>query len=165
MKRSDKKKKGEFRKGRPPYPYNLPAETRARLIKLGEEIHALIDEGRLEEAERACQSGLELIPEPRDAYIETVWYLTALGDIYFAKTEFVRAYEFFDAARRSPSGDNENDPFIMLRLGEIAFETGSETDALRYFRRAFDIEGREIFETENSKYFDFFSSHNNLNRE
>lgn len=171
MKHSSKKKKGEFRKRKPPYPRELPQGVRAELIALGEEIHSLVERDRSEEAIKLCLNGLERIPKPQDAYIETIWYLSALGDIYFTKGIYCKAYEYYDRARRNLSGEGEKDPFIMLRLGEIAFETGNEEAALRYLLGAYKAEGEEIFEDHGSiqvhatKYYDFLRSHADLSRE
>ena len=132
MKRQTKKKKGEFRKGKPSYPQTLPRELRDRLIALGEEIHELTAARRYDEAERLCQRGLELIPKPVDAYIETTWYLSALGDIYFLQAQYTLAREHCERARHILEVAGESDPFILLRLGEISLELGDETTALRY---------------------------------
>ena len=165
MKRPSKKKKGEFRKGKPPYPCKLPRETREKLITLGEEIHRLTENRRYDEVVRLCQSGLELIPEPRDTYIETIWYLSALGDIYFANGQYARAREYYEKARNNLSGEGANDPFITLRLGETAFETGDEESALRYLLEAYKAEGEEIFEDHDTKYYDFLKARVDPNTE
>lgn len=165
MKRQTKKKKGEFRKGTPSYPQTLPRELRERLITLGEEIHGLIAERRYDEAEKLCQSGLELIPKPWDAYIETTWYLSALGDIYFSQARYPLAREHCERARLILENAGESDPFITLRLGEIALETGDEDTAFLYLLGAYNAEGREIFDGQDGKYYDFLKKHADINEE
>ena len=158
MKRQTKKKKSEFRKGTPPYPQTLPRELRDRLIALGEEIHGLTAARRYDEAEKLCQSGLGLIPNPVDAYIETTWYLSALGDIYFLQGKYPLARENCEKALHILKAAGASDPFILLRLGEIALETGDEAAALRYLLNAYKAEGWEIFDGQDRKYRDFLKN-------
>ena len=165
MKRQTKKKKGEFRKGTPSHPQTLPRELRDRLITLGEEIHALTAARRFDDAEKLCQSGLELIPKPVETYIEATWYLSALGDIYFLRGQYTLAHEHCERARLILEGTGESDPFILLRLGEIALEEGDETTALRYLLGAYKAEGKEIFDGRNGKYYDFLKKHADINEE
>ena len=165
MKHSEKKKKGMFRKEKLPYPRDLPQGARTELIALGEEIHRLIEGGIYEEAIMLCLNGLAQIPKPQDAYIETIWYLSALGDIYFTKGIYHKAYEYYDRAKRNLSGEGEKDAFIMLRLGEIAFETGDYERSLECLLAAYRLEGEEIFgpyggdKKDGQKYFDFLKAH------
>lgn len=166
MKRQTKnKKKGEFKKGTPPYPLTLPRELRDRLIALGEEIHELTAARRYDEAERLCQRGLELIPKPVDAYIETTWYLSALGDIYFLQGQYPLARENCEKALHILEVAGESDPFILLRLGEISLELGDETTALCYMIDAYRSEGKEIFDGQDGKYFVFLRKHVDINEE
>ena len=139
----------------------LSRELRDRLIALGEEIHSLTAARRFDEAERLCQSGLALIPKPWDAYIETTWYLSALGEIYFLRGQYLPAGGYCEKARLILENMGENDPFIMLRLGEIAFETGDENTALRYLLAAFKAEGDDVFYGQDGKYYDFLKEHIN----
>ena len=165
MKKSSKKSKGVSRRDLRRCPQTLPRELREKLITLGEEIHTLTEAGRFDEAERLCRSGSELIPEPRDAYIDSAWYLSALGDIYFMRGQFLPAREHCEKARVILEKSGESDPFIMLRLGEIAVETGDEAAALRYLLDAYKTEGAEIFDGRDGKYFDFLKKRADINEE
>lgn len=165
MKHSGKKRKGALRKGKPPQSRELPQGIRAELIALGEEIHGLVERDKSEEAIKLCLIGLEQIPKPKDTYIETIWFLSALGEIYFSKGIYSKAYEYYDRARRNLSGEGERDPYIMLRLGEIAFETGDYERAFEYLLAAYKSEGEEIFgsygcdKKDGQKYLDFLKNH------
>ncbi len=111
------------------------------------------------------KEALSLIPEPRQYYEETVWFLTAIGDVYFQKEMYAQACECFDQARGNLSGEGYGNPFVMLRLGECYFEIGDEKNAAEYLLRAYMMEGEEIFEPDEDgdddgqKYFEFLKTH------
>lgn len=50
------------------------------LAELGNQLET---EGRFDDAVEAWQEGLSLIPEPQQFYSETIWFLAAIGDVYF----------------------------------------------------------------------------------
>ena len=138
---------------------------KAKLDEFAERGNQFEEEGRYEEAVQVWKEGLELIPEPRQFYSETVWFLAAIGDVHFQKGMYRQAHECFDKARGNLSGDGYGNPFIMLRLGECCFEIGDEKNAMEYLLRAYMMEGREIFEPyengedDGQKYFDFLRTH------
>ncbi|MFR7962187.1 MAG: tetratricopeptide repeat protein [Roseburia intestinalis] len=75
---------------------------------------------------QAWKEALSLIPEPQQFYSETIWFLAAIGDIYFQKKQYEKAHECFDKARGNLSGEGYGNPFVMLRLGECCLEIGDE---------------------------------------
>lgn len=122
-----------------------------------------LEEERYDEAIQVWKEGLQLIPEPQNFYSQTIWFLTAIGDIYFQKGLYAKAQECFDKARGNLSGEGYQNPFVMLRLGECCLEMGEEENAIEYLLRAYMMEGKEIFEPdedgEDEKYFDFLRTH------
>lgn len=46
----------------------------------------------------------------------------------------------------------------MLRLGQSAFELGKKERATENLLRAYMLEGKEIFEEDDKKYFEFLKS-------
>lgn len=147
---------------------DLAAEVQAKMDELAQKGNRLEKEGRLAEAVQAWQEGLALIPEPQQFYSQTVWFLAAIGDVYFQQGEYALAYECFDKARGNMTGEGYGNPFIMLRLGECCLEIGDEKNALEYLLRAYMFEGKEIFEPDDdgaddgTKYFDFLRTHIDL---
>ena len=145
--------------------YQLEEEYEEMIQAYYEKGNELEEEGLMEEAIQAWEKGLSLIPEPKQFYSETVWFLGAIGDVYFKKEMYVQAHECFDKARGNVSGEGYQNPFIMLRLGECCFELGDEKNATEYLLRAYMMEGEEIFETDEdgnddgAKYFDFLRNH------
>lgn len=143
----------------------LTPKIKDKLDELAERGNQLEDEGRYDEAIQAWEEGLDLIPEPQEYYSETVWFLAAIGDVYFKKGMFPQAHKCFDKARGNLSGEGYGNPFIMLRLGECCLEIGDEKNATEYLLRAYMMEGKEIFEPDEDgeddgqKYFDFLKTH------
>ena len=149
----------------------LSEEIQSKMDELAQKGNRLEKEGRLAEAVAVWQEGLELIPEPQQFYGQTVWFLVAIGDVYFQQGEYALAHECFDKARGNMTGEGYGNPFIMLRLGECCLEIGDEKNALEYLLRAYMFEGEEIFapdddgEDDGSKYFEFLRTHIDLGLE
>lgn len=143
----------------------LTPALKAKLNEIAERGNQFEDEEKYEEAVRIWEEGLKLIPEPQQFYSETIWFLAAIGDVYFKKGIYPKAHECFDKARGNLSGGGYRNPFIMLRLGECCLEIGDEKNAVEYLLRAYMMEGKEIFEPDENgeddgqKYFDFLRTH------
>jgi len=143
----------------------ITPEIKAKLDEFALKGNQLEEEKRYEEAIKAWEEGLNLIPEPQQFYGETIWFLAAIGDVYFKGGMYQQAHKCFDKARGNLSGDGYGNPFIMLRLGECCLEIGDEKNAIEYLLRAYMMEGKEIFEPDENgeddgqKYFDFLKAH------
>ena len=97
---------------------------------------------------------------------KTVWFLAAIGDVYFQQGEYVFAHECFDKARGNVTGAGYGNPFIMLRLGECCLEIGDEKNALEYLLRAYMFVDMDIFDSDDeTKYFEFLRTHIDLGLE
>ena len=146
----------------------LTPEVKEQLDEFAEKGNQLEREGVYEEAVQVWKEGLSLIPEPQQCYGETIWFLAAIGDVYFQQNMYAQAHECFDKARGNLSGGGYANPFIMLRLGECCLEIGDEKNALEYLIRAYMMEGKDIFEPDETgaddgtKYFDFLRTHIDL---
>lgn len=139
----------------------ITPEIRAKLDELAQQGNQLEEEEQYEEAIQVWEEGLNLIPEPKQFYSETIWFLAAIGDVYFKKGQYSKAHECFDKARGNLGGGGYKNPFIMLRLGECCLEIGDKENATEYLLRAYMFEGKEIFEPDDEgndnglKYFEF----------
>jgi tetratricopeptide (TPR) repeat protein len=135
--------------------------VKAKLDEFAQKGNQLEDEERFEEAIKAWEEGLALIPEPQQFYSETIWFLAAIGDVYFQQGMYPQAHECFNKARGNLTGGGYQNPFVMLRLGESCLEIGDEKNATEYLLRAYMMEGRDIFEQVDDvpKYFDFLRTH------
>lgn len=111
-----------------------------------------VEEGELDLALAKYQEALTLIPAPHARWQASTWVWTAIGDTYFMKGDFEQSLDAFRAAMRGP--DAIGNPFIHLRLGQSAFETGDMETAREHLLRAYMAEGIEIFEDERPDYLD-----------
>ena len=139
----------------------MTPELKEKLDELAEKGNQLEEEERYEEAVRIWEKGLDLIPEPKQCYSEFLWFLVAVGDVYFMEKKYQQAYKCFNEARGNLSGDGYGNPYVMLRLGECCLEIGDEKNAAEYLLRAYMMEGKDIFEMDEDeeKYFDFLRTH------
>ena len=111
----------------------LTPEIRAKLDELAEKGNELEGAALYEEAIQTWNEALNLIPEPQRFYSESIWFLAAIGDIYFQQGQYEKAHDCFDKARGNLSGAGYGNPFIMLRLGECCLEIGDEKKRRRIF--------------------------------
>ena len=104
----------------------ITSEIKAKLDELAERGNQFEEEEQYDEAIQVWEEGLNLIPELQQFYSETIWFLAAIGDVYFHKELYPKAHKYFDKARGNLSGEGYGNPFVMLRLGECCLEIGDE---------------------------------------
>lgn len=123
-----------------------------------EEGNKYFDNNEYDKALEIWKKALDLIPEPKKNFSEAVWFLTSIGDIYFIQEKYEEAFNNFEDAKNNLSGDGINNPFILLRLGKSELELGKKELATENLLRAYMLEGKEIFEEDDKKYFEFLKS-------
>lgn len=143
----------------------LPADVLEKIVELSEKGNDHMDEEDLDSAVDVWEEALELIPEPRNQYAESVWLFASIGDAYFLQDDFDTAVSCFEQALGNLEENAYHNPFIMLRLGQSYLENGDETKAKEFLLRAYLMENKEIFEDEDEKYFDFLRTHVDLNEQ
>lgn len=131
---------------------------------VAEEIESLSEEGNEyfddEEYEKAIISwtdALNLIPQPQNSFSESLWLETSIGDAFFMAGEHDSALPHFLNAKNNLQENAYENPFIMLRIGQLYFEKGDLKNAKEFLLRAYMLDGIEIFEGSKEKYFLFLS--------
>ena len=137
-------------------------QLQSELDELAEEGNKYFDNNEYDKALEIWKRALDLIPEPKKRISETVWFLTSMGYIYFLQGKYEEAFDNFEDARNNLSGEGINNPFILLRLGQSAFELEKKELATENLLRAYMLEGKEIFEEDDKKYFEFLKSNVDL---
>lgn len=140
----------------------ISEQLEAELDKLAEEGNSYYDNDK-QKALEIWNNALELIPEPKNRFSQTVWFLAQIGDIYFSKKNYEESFKYFEDAKNNLSGEGYSNPFVMLRLGQCAYEIGNNDTAIEYLLRAYMLEGKDIFEEDDDKYFEFLRTNVNLN--
>jgi tetratricopeptide (TPR) repeat protein len=125
--------------------------TFEKIEKLTAQANDLIDEDDFGQAIAVLNEALALVPAPKTDWEASTWIYATLGDVYFITEDYSKAKNAFYDAYNCPGGI-EN-PFICLRLGESLFESNEMDKAKEYLLRAYMLEGNEIFEEEDEKYF------------
>lgn len=142
---------------------NYDANEEEKLIELSDEIYDQIieyseqgndycDNEEWEKAIICFNKALELLPEPKEVWEAATWIYIALGDAFFLSEKYEEALDNLKRAVMCPDG--MANPFILLRLGESYYELGEMDLARKYLFEAYMMEGTEIFELEDEKYFD-----------
>ena len=118
-----------------------------------EEGNSFFDLGKYDDAIDIWKLGLDAVSDPENAQSESVWFQTSIADAYFMQDKFSEAYDFLFEAKSNLSGEGYNNPFVMLRLGQCAYELKKE-EYKEYLLRAYILAGEEIFEADDEKYFE-----------
>lgn len=134
----------------------LSDEIYDQIEEYAEQGNDYCDDEEWEKAIICFNKALELLPEPKDDWEAATWIYAALGDAFFFLEKYEAALDNLNLARMCPDGIAN--PFILLRLGESFYELGEVELAKRYLLEAYMMEGTEIFENEEKKYFDVVSS-------
>ena len=135
---------------------DIPENTHQQIKELCAEGDVFVEMGEYNDAYKNYIEALELVPEPKENYSATTWILAALGDLYFQSKDYNQARQVFSDAMHCPEAI-EN-PFLHLRLGQVALELGDSARAADELCRAYMGAGKEIFEQDDSKYFEFLKT-------
>ncbi len=128
----------------------LEDELHNKIREICADGYSLLDSGQHTKAIRRFFHAWVLIPKPQNQYIEAGWVLTALGDAYFQNTQYLQGQEALTSARHCEG--LENNPFILMRLGQCSFELGERKHALRYFNQCIENGGQSLINKEAPKY-------------
>lgn len=124
-----------------------PAQSSADFAQLAEQGDDLMEEGDPAGAIRIWQSALEKVA-PSDSE-NLIWFNTSIGDAQFEMGDYEDAWSSLQSALRAGGNDN---PFVWLRLGQVAFELGNSKQAGDALMSAYMLAGDEIFDDEHPKY-------------
>lgn len=139
----------------------LSDEASEQIESLSEEGNEYFDDENYDKAIGVWKQALALIPNPQNTYAETLWLETSIGDAYFMMENHQDAFPHFLNAK----SNIEENPFIMLRVGQLYFEENDFEKAEEYLLRAYMFEGKEIFEGSKEKYFEFLKQNVELSQE
>lgn len=133
-------------------PTELTDEIYDQIEELSEQGNDYCDEEKWEKAIKCFHKALELLPEPKEDWEAATWLYAALGDAFFFLEKYDEAVENLKRARMC--SDGMANPFIFLRLGESYYELGEMELAKKHLFDAYMMEGTEIFEQEDEKYYE-----------
>lgn len=118
--------------------------------------NAFMDKREWQKAIAAFESALDKLPEPKSKWDAYTWIMGSIGDAYFSLRDFVNAERVLSEAARDIDG--QQNPFIMLRLGQVSLELGNVPRADDALMRAYLLVGITIFDSEDSKYLSHMQS-------
>lgn len=134
---------------------DLTDEVAEQIEALSEEGNDFFDDEAYEKAIGVWKQALELLPKPQNTYVESLWLETSIGDAFFMEGNHTEAMVHFLNAKGNLQENAYDNPFIMLRIGQLYFEESNFDQAKEYLLRAYLFEGEAIFEGSKEKYFNF----------
>lgn len=130
--------------------------TYSQILRLCAEGDRLADAEEYHSAIAQYRRAFALLPPPPERWEAATWVLAALGDMYYLTGDDERAREALARAMHCP--DAVGNPFIHLRLGQAQYEIGNMERARDELARAYMGGGKEMFEAEDAKFFEFVKS-------
>ncbi len=116
-----------------------------KLTEIGEELFSL------EEYEKAIfiyRKALRLIPSPKKDWEASFWVYIAIADSYFFLNDYHKVLHYATLADITCDEDN---PFILLRIGQSLYELGVLVKANNYLMKAYLLDGLSVFDYEKGK--------------
>ena len=137
----------------------LPDDVYQRITTLSKQGDTFFKEGRLDDARKSYIAAiveLEALPQDPRSWEASTWLFIAIGDVHFQLKNYDKAYKAFSNAVQCPQG--LGNPFIHLRLGQIAYENGNMNKAADELTRAYMGAGIDIFMEDDPKYLAFLET-------
>ncbi len=130
---------------------DLEPELKAQVVDICNKAVDAQEEERFHASNRYLQDVYELLPEPKAEWKAYTWLISSMADNHFEQDEYVAAFEKLEEVFTLDGESNEN-AYLCLRRGQCALELEHDDLAKQLLSRAFELEGKEIFEDEHSKY-------------
>jgi tetratricopeptide (TPR) repeat protein len=134
----------------------IPHKIHRRIKKLSKSGDHLVERGKYKQGIEKYIAALELVPQPMEEWEASTWLLTAIGDAHFLSGNYSLAIKALTDAMCCPNA--LGNPFIHLRLGQSYLEVGDQFQAADELIRAYMGDGKDIFENQDPKYFNFLKS-------
>lgn len=130
---------------------DLPAQLADEVEKFSERGNALLDEQNdWRGAVAQWRQALALLPEPKSQWEAWTWLNASIGDANRQGLALEDAKAALLDALGGPEG-NEN-PFILLRLGQTLVDLGDTNCGVEYLLRAYMLDGNEVFASDGAHY-------------
>ncbi|MFN8395348.1 MAG: tetratricopeptide repeat protein [Bacteroidia bacterium] len=107
--------------------------------------------GQFSKAIGAYEEALERLPLPHSDWEAGQWIFAAIGDAYFHLLQFDESMRWFFLAHNCLDG--HLNAFIVLRIGQCFFEFQDHEKAKEFLMRAFLLNGVELFQEDDEKYW------------
>ena len=112
------------------------------------------------------QKGLDKVPEQKTNWEIALHLYTALGDCHFNLGDYELSNDSYNQALKCPGALDNG--YIWLGLGQSYFELENQDKAKDSLMSAYMLEGEEIFDDQDKKYFELikpYLAENNITKE
>ncbi len=129
----------------------LSNEVYNQIVSELEKGDELCESGEFNQAIEKYQSALNLVPTYKEDWEISLHIYTAMADCYFNLGNYEEANNNYQQALKCPNGLDNG--YVWLGLGETYYELKNMDKAKDALMSAYMLEGKEIFEDEDYKYF------------
>lgn len=131
----------------------LPNELYNQIVSELEQGDQYAETGQHNEAIKKYETALNLVPFQKENWEVSLHIYTAMADSYFNLGNYQQASNNYEQALKCPDGLDNG--YVWLGLGEAFYELENMNKAKDALISAYMLEGGEIFEEEDGKYFFF----------
>ena len=124
----------------------LSAELQNRLYEWAEKGHQQALAGNHQDAIDIWKQAVQWIPEPKHRYTSTADFYGAIAFQYQMMGLFPQALDWMKKSMDCWGAEASHNPFTLLHLGELYYELGEMEYSVDCLRRAYVLEGDELFE-------------------
>jgi tetratricopeptide (TPR) repeat protein len=110
-------------------------------------------DSNFDDAIKAFNTALKLLPEPHFEYDYATRAYAGIGDAHFSKQDYQNCLTALETAKKCDGG--LGNPFVHLRLGQAYLRLGNEDNAADNLMRAYMAGGGEVFEEEDPEFLTF----------
>lgn len=122
--------------------------------KINELLDSAEDDVRICEFDKAMDKynqALNLLEDDIEEYDISTMIYASMGDAMYLAGDYDKAKNAFYDAMDCPGGIAN--PYILFRLGQCFYDCGNTEKAKEYFIRTYMMDGINLFNTSNKKYF------------
>lgn len=114
-----------------------------KIDQLAKRSDDLMKNGKYADAVECYQKIIDLLPAPKEQWEAYEWSIVSIADTYYITEDYDKAEFYFNKIIHTA----EN-PFIFLRYGQIQYYLNEVELSKKYLKRAYSLEGAEIFDQE-----------------
>lgn len=126
----------------------LPDDIYEQVTEHSEKGNVLLQSGDNQGAIDEWETGLKLLPEPKNKWEAAMWFYASLGEGYRNLGQTEASLSAFTSAYASADGHQNG--FVLHGRGVALFDLGRTEEAAKYLLQAYILEGEMMFEEDAS---------------
>jgi len=129
-------------------------DVSSKVIDTVNKAEDLMEEKKYKKAIILYEKAFGSLEYPVQDFLYELHIQEGIGEAYFWLGEYEKAIKILNRILITPYGDETDNSNILLRLGQSLIELGELERGKEFLLKAYTIDGSEIFDEEDPKYYD-----------